>query len=104
MYVRAKVRAKALTMFEAICSNIDTILPFHNTLSHCTVFHSTHAGFVAFWLSIISPLQPHSHCVPRRLLAHVAPNGVTANAYGSVMILILTIMSGFSIVRREYDV
>ena len=104
MYVRASVRARALTMFEAISSNTDTILAVHNTLGHCPAFHSTHAGIMVSSLSIISPLQPHSHCVPRRLLAHVAPNGVTANAYGSVLVLILTIMSGFSIVRRECDV
>ncbi|MEW5298072.1 MAG: hypothetical protein WDW36_001233 [Sanguina aurantia] len=34
-----------------------------------------------------------------RMIAHIAPDGVSANAYGGFVLLILIIMSGFSIVR-----
>ncbi len=36
-----------------------------------------------------------------RLIAHLAPDGVAANSFGGLVLLILIVLSGFSIVRSE---
>lgn len=45
-----------------------------------------------------------SLCLPTptpRLIAHIAPDGVSANSYGGIALLILIVMSGFTIVRKS---
>ncbi|PNH10990.1 Pleiotropic drug resistance protein 1, partial [Tetrabaena socialis] len=60
-------------------------------------FHVAPAYFFAFYLVMLS----FSVCsnVLYRLIAYVAPNPVAANAYGGFILLILILLSGFSIVR-----
>lgn len=55
--------------------------------------------FFTHWLILIAV----SNCCGClfRLIAHLAPDGVAANSYGGVSLLILIVMSGFTIVRLQ---
>lgn len=65
--------------------------------SHSTV--SSSGAFFTFYLILVANAICFSSIF--RVVAHAAPDGVSSNAYGSLMLLLLLVMSGFAILRSE---